>query len=121
MKIQESGEMYLETILVLSREKANVRAIDIALHKGYSKPSVSRAMKLLKDANYIEINEEGHIKLTPEGRKIAETIYERHVTLTNYFVQLGVPKEIASEDACKIEHVISETTFESLKKQMTNE
>ena len=116
MKMQESGEMYLETILVLSREKATVRAIDVAVHEGYSKPSVSRAVKLLREAGYILVDGAGAITLTEEGRKIAESIYERHVTLTDFFRAIGVPEKIAEEDACKIEHVISDTTFTALKK-----
>jgi len=118
MKIQESGEMYLETILVLSQEKKNVRAIDIAIYNGYSKPSVSRAMKLLKEAGYILINEEGFITLTEEGRNIAETIYERHVILSDLFEKLGVSHQTAVDDACKIEHDISAETFEAIKRHL---
>ena len=118
MKIQESGEMYLETILVLSKEKNNVRAIDIAIHNGYSKPSVSRAMKLLKEAEYIQITSDGYITLTEEGKKLAETIYERHVILSDFFERLGVSHQTAVDDACKIEHDISAETFDALKRHI---
>ncbi len=115
MKIQESGEMYLESIFLLIQTKANVRAIDVAAFTGYSKPSVSRAMGLLKNANLISVSVDGFITLTPEGQMIAEQMYERHTILTNFFVKLGVPENVAAQDACKIEHVISETSFRALK------
>lgn len=119
MHIQESGEMYLETILLLSRESAHVRAIDVSEHMGYSKPSVSRAMSLLKNGGYIVIERDGSIVLTDTGREIAEKIYERHTLLTKYLISLGVDEETASEDACKIEHNISDTSFEAIKRHAT--
>ena len=118
MKIQESGEMYLETILVLRNKIGIVRSIDIANHTGYSKPSVSRAMGILKDGGFIEVDKEGNIVLTSSGEDVANRIYERHILLTEFFVKLGVNREVASEDACKIEHDISEETFEKMKEYM---
>lgn len=115
MPLQESGEMYLETIFVLSKEISNVRSIDICEYMGYSKPSVSRAVGLLKNGGYILVDKDGHITLTPEGLEIAENIYDRHNILTDILTYLGVDKQIASEDACRIEHVISNETFEALK------
>lgn len=116
MSIQESGEMYLETILVLSKEKNTVRSIDIVNHMGFSKPSVSRAMSKLREEKLILTDKDGYIALTGKGREIAEKIYERHVLLTEFIMKLGVDEETASNDACRIEHVISETTFEAMKK-----
>ncbi|MBQ9796897.1 MAG: metal-dependent transcriptional regulator [Clostridia bacterium] len=116
MLIQESGEMYLETILVLSRTSGHVRAIDVGEHMGYSKPSVSRAMGLLKQGEYIVIAKDGSITLTDTGREIAEKIYERHTLLTKVLTSLGVDAETAAEDACKIEHSISDASFEAIKK-----
>ena len=116
MKIKESGEMYLESIFLLSKKKPHIRSVDVSTFTGYSKPSVSRAMGLLKNANLISISEEGYISLSTEGEKIANTMYERHTLLTELFVRLGVSEDIASEDACKIEHVISDDSFEALKK-----
>jgi len=116
MSIQESGEMYLETILVLSRTSGHVRAIDVGEHMGYSKPSVSRAMGLLKQGEYIVIAKDGSITLTDTGREIAEKIYERHTLLTKVLTSLGVDAETAAEDACKIEHSISDASFEAIKK-----
>ena len=118
MTIHESGEMYLESILVLSRTIANVRAIDIVNHTGYSKPSISRALGLLKRDNMITVDDNGYIKLTDSGKSHATKIYERHRILTTYFVQLGVSESVASSDACKIEHVISDETFEKIKAQI---
>lgn len=115
MPLQESGEMYLETIFILSKEISNVRSIDICEYMGYSKPSVSRAVGLLKNGGYILVDKDGYITLTPEGLEIAENIYERHNILTDILTYLGVDKQIASEDACRIEHVISNETFEALK------
>ena len=119
MHIQESGEMYLETILLLSRKSNHVRAIDVGEHMGYSKPSVSRAMSLLKGGNFITVERDGSILLTDTGREIAEKIYERHTLLTKYLVSLGVDEKIASEDACKIEHNISDESFEAIKRHAT--
>ena len=116
MALQESGEMYLETIYILLQENPSVRAIDVGEYMGFSKPSVSRAMGLLKDSGYLTTDGGGYISLTESGRHIAEKIYERHTLLAEMFVSLGVDKKTASEDACKIEHVISDTTFSALKK-----
>lgn len=119
MKIQESGEMYLESIYLLKKEKPYVRAIDVAAFTGYSKPSVSRAMALLKNADLISVSSEGYITLSAEGESIAAKMYERHIFLTRFFIKLGVPESIASEDACKIEHAISETSFRAWKDSMS--
>ena len=118
MALQESGEMYLESILILSRSKGAVRSIDISQHLGYSKPSVSRAVGLLKAGEYITIDDDGHIFLTDSGRAIAEKILSRHALLTELLVRLGVDREIASADACKMEHIISDETFEAIKNHM---
>ena len=116
MNLQESGEMYLETIYVLSREKDNVRSIDVSEYMGYSKPSVSRAVGLLKNAGYITVDKSGYITLTEIGMERAEKTYERHSILKNLFVKMGVSESVADEDACKIEHVISDEVFEAIKK-----
>ena len=117
MKIQESGEMYLEAILVLKTGgMPQVRAIDVANHTGYSKPSVSRALGILKANDYITVDEDGFINFTDKGEEHAKAIYERHNVLTAVFEKLGVDPKIAEEDACKIEHVISDDTFEAVKK-----
>lgn len=116
MAIQESGEMYLETILVLSRKLNRVRAIDVGEELGYSKPSVSRAMSILKNDGYITVNEDGGILLTKSGKEIAEKIYERHIVLSSLLTSIGVPEEIAIEDACRMEHVISDESFDIIKK-----
>ena len=115
MEIQESGEMYLETILILSKTLSKVRAIDICEHMGYSKPSISRAMGLLKKGNLITVDEGGFINLTESGKAVAEKIYERHNILTLFFKQLGVNEDIALKDACKVEHIISNESFEAIK------
>jgi Mn-dependent DtxR family transcriptional regulator len=115
MHIQESGEMYLETIHVLSKKSGSVRAIDIGEYMGYSKPSVSRAMGILKTAGYINVDKNGYITLTDTGLDIANKMYERHMLLTDLLVHLGVDSEIAAEDACRIEHHISEESFEAIK------
>ena len=117
MKIQESGEMYLEAILVLRKDNPQVRAIDIANYTGYSKPSVSRALGILKKGEFITVDESGFISFTAMGEAHALAIKERHDVLTKVFVALGVNEETAAEDACKIEHVISDETFEAIKKQ----
>ena len=114
--MQESGEMYLETILVLSKKGAPVRSLDVANQLGFSKPSVSRAMGLLKKGEFIKIDGQGYITLTPEGSKIAKKIYERHVVISELLMELGVDMKTAEEDACRIEHVISDKTFKALKK-----
>ena len=116
MRIQESGEMYLETILRLSQTSGHVRAIDVGEEMGYSKPSVSRAMSILKQGGYIVIEADGSSVLTDAGREIAEKIYERHTLITNFLISIGVDKETATEDACKMEHSISDTSFEAIKK-----
>ncbi|MCI6771711.1 MAG: metal-dependent transcriptional regulator [Oscillospiraceae bacterium] len=116
MHLQESGEMYLETILILSKSSQSVRSIDVGEYMGYSKPSVSRAVGLLKNAGYITVEKDGSLILTESGRKTAENIYEKHTTLTTLLKNLGVDEKIASEDACKIEHVISDVSFEAIKK-----
>ncbi len=118
MHLQESGEMYLETILILSKEKPSVRAIDIGEYMHFSKPSVSRAVGLLKNGGLITVDTDGHICLTGTGRKIAEKIYTRHTVLTEVLTALGVPSEIAAADACKIEHDISDETFTALCRHM---
>ena len=120
MQLQESGQMYLETILVLSRTLPAVRAIDIVEHMGYSKPSVSRAMGLLKNGGFITVDEDGHISLTDEGCEVATKIYERHTILTRALVLLGVDPDTASEDACKMEHAISDTSVNAIKKYLEN-
>ena len=116
MDIQESGEMYLETLLILSKQKNTVRAIDIADYMNFSKASVSRALGKLKDGRFILVDNDGYIAFTEKGRAVAESIYERHTLLTQYFINIGVDEETASADACKIEHVISEETFTAIKK-----
>lgn len=116
MKSNESAENYLETILVLSKRKPDVHSIEIANELNFSKPSVSVAMKNLRQKGLIIMDDENHISLTEEGLKIAETIYERHELLTKWLVNLGVPEKIASEDACRIEHDISPESFEAIKK-----
>ena len=116
MRIQESGEMYLETILRLSQTSGHVRAIDVGEEMGYSKPSVSRAMSILKQGGYIVIEADGSIVLTDTGREIAEKIYARHTLITNFLISIGVDKETATEDACKMEHGISDASFEAIQK-----
>ena len=118
MHLQESGEMYLETIYILSRENKNVRAVDVSEHMGYSKPSVSRAVGILKKAGYLTTDKNGYLILTDIGIEAAEKTYERHNTLKKLFMGLGVSEETASEDACKVEHVISDETFEAIKKHI---
>ncbi len=116
MALQESGEMYLETIYVLSRQSGAVRAIDVGEYMGYSKPSVSRALGVLKDEGMVTRDEDGFLKLTKAGEKRAKSIYERHTLLTKLFIGLGVDEKTASEDACRIEHYISDKTFNAIKK-----
>ena len=115
MALQESGEMYLETILILSRKNGFVRSIDISEYMGYSKPSVSRAVGLLKQDNFITVEKEGHILLTEKGLVLAEKILKRHNILTDMLVRIGVSPETASKDACRVEHVISDETFQAIK------
>ena len=118
MHLQESGEMYLESIYVLSQRSSYVRSIDISEYMGYSKPSVSRAVNLLKNGGYIVMDEENYITLTESGREVAEKIYSRHTVLTKMLVALGVPQEVAAEDACRMEHTISDTSFEAIKRHL---
>ena len=117
MSLQESGEMYLESILVLS-ERGAVRSIDICEYMNYSKPSVSRAVGILKNDGYITVDKSGYIELTESGYEVAKKIYDRHKLITDFLKMLGVDKETASEDACKIEHHLSDTSFEAIKKHM---
>ena len=116
MKIHESAENYLETILILHRRKGSVRSIDIVNELEFSKPSVSVAMKNLRENGYIQVDANGFISLTESGLKIAEMIYERHTLFTDWLVSLGVSPETAAEDACRIEHVISPETFDAIKR-----
>ena len=116
MHLQESGEMYLETILVLSKQLANVRSIDVCEHMGFSKPSVSRAISLLRSGGYVNMDRDGYLTLTDEGTRVAQKIYDRHNLLTRLFVSLGVSEDTASSDACKIEHHVSDETFEAIKR-----
>lgn len=118
MALQESGEMYLETILILSREKGQVRSVDISEYMGYSKPSVSRAVGLLKNDGFITVEKDGFIHLTEKGLTLAEKILDRHTILTKMLIRLGVDQQIASNDACRIEHVISDETFQAIQNHM---
>lgn len=117
--LQESGQMYLESIYVLSKSNSGVHAVDVCEHMGYSKPSVSRAMSILKKDGYITVDGDGHIHLTERGLLVAESIYERHTLLTEMLTKLGVDPDIASVDACKIEHVLSDASFEAIKKHFS--
>ena len=118
MAMQESGEMYLETIYVLSQKSSSVRSIDVAEHMGFSKPSVSRAVGLLKQDGLLWMDEYGYLKLTEEGTRKASQIYERHTVLSRLLMDLGVDEETASEDACRIEHYISDKSFDAIKAHM---
>ena len=118
MQLQESGQMYLETIYVLSKTISGVHSIDISEHMGYSKPSVSRAVNLLKAGGYIVIDEENHITLTDTGLEIAEKIYNRHIVLSKMLMALGVDEKTASEDACRMEHTISDESFEAIRRHV---
>lgn len=118
MRVYESAEDYLEAILVIGRRRGTVRSIDIANELHFSKPSVSVAMKNLRNAGHILVDEDGYITLTESGRQIAETIYERHTLLSDWFIQLGVSEKTAKEDACRIEHVISAESFSAVKKHV---
>jgi Mn-dependent DtxR family transcriptional regulator len=119
LKIQESAENYLETIYMLSLKHPCVRSIDIANELSFSKPSVSVAMKNLRENGYITMNEQGHIALTPSGQAIADTMYERHTMLSSWLVYLGVDPQTAAEDACRIEHVLSKKSFDAIKDHIT--
>ena len=116
MRLQESGEMYLETIYILAQSNPVVRSIDIVEHMGYSKPSVSRAVGLLKNGGFITVNELGHIHLTKDGLAVAQRMYERHTLLREFLVRLGVDDAVADDDACKIEHLISDQSFDAIKR-----
>ncbi len=118
MAVKESGEMYLETIYINKKKMSGVRAIDVGAYMGFSKPSVSRAMGLLKEEGLITIDPSGNIELTEKGAKSAKNIYERHTTLTAVLISLGVDEKTASDDACRIEHYISEKTFRAIKKHL---
>ena len=120
MKIQESAENYLETILIIGTRQGYVRSIDIANELGFSKPSVSVAMKNLRLNGYIIVDANGHITLSDTGREVAETIYERHTLLTSWLVSLGVDEKIAAEDACRMEHVIRAPSFDAIRKHVQN-
>lgn len=118
MSLQESGEMYLESIYVLTRDNPHVRSIDLSEYMGYSKPSISRAVGLLKNGGYINIDSDGYITLTESGLFVALKIYERHTVLTKFFLALGVDEATAKADACKIEHAISDKSFEAIKNKI---
>ena len=120
MSLYESGQMYLETIYVLSKSQNLVRAIDVSEHMGYSKPSVSRAVSTLKKDGYLIVNEEGGLQLTDKGLEVAQTMYERHTVLTKLLMLLGVDEETATEDACRMEHVISNETLQKWSDYMNN-
>ena len=115
MRLQESGEMYLETILILSRTKNYVRSIDVCEYMGYSKPSISRAVSLLRNDGYVNMDDRGFLSLTEKGLSVAEKIYDRHQILTRALTNMGVDKKIAEDDACRIEHVISDESFKAIK------
>mgnify|MGYP005860143921 FL=1 len=115
MTVRESGEMYLEAILVLAKKSGYVRSIDVSEYLGYSKPSVSRAMGILREGGYILMEKDGAITLTDSGKKLAETIYERHTVLSDLLIRLGVDEKTATDDACRIEHVISDESFQAIK------
>ena len=121
MKIQESAENYLEAILILKQNKGSVRSIDIAHYLNFSKPSVSIAMKNLRESEHIRVTKEGYIYLTDSGREIAEMIYERHQILSSWLIQLGVNKQTAEEDACRIEHDISKESFNAIKQAISEQ
>lgn len=118
MRLLESGEMYLETIYVLSKKGGSVRSVDVGEYMGYSKPSVSRAVSILKKGGYITADKDGSLLLTQQGRALAEKIYERHDLLTEFLIKLGVDRETAAEDACKMEHDISDATLEAIRRHL---
>lgn len=121
MKIQESAENYLEAILILKQNKGSVRSIDIAHYLNFSKPSVSIAMKNLRNSELITVDSDGFISLTDAGHEIAETIFERHTVLSNMLINLGVPADIAAKDACRMEHVISPESFRAIKDHLNSQ
>ena len=118
MQLKESGEMYLETIYMLQKELGAVRSIDVCERMGYSKPSISRAMTLLRQGGYVEMDQKGFLLLTPQGREVAERMAERHALISDFLISIGVSEECAIDDACKIEHVISDEAFSAIKKAM---
>ena len=118
MRLQESGEMYLESIYMLSRKLSHVRSVDISEYMGYSKPSVSRAVNLLKNGGFIRMDAENYITLTEEGLALAEKIYSRHTVLTEMLIRLGVSEATAAEDACRMEHTISDESFEAIRRHV---
>ena len=120
MALHESGQMYLEAIYVLSQNNNKVRSIDVGAYLKYTKPSVSRAIGILKNGNYILVDSEGYITLTADGESIAKQLYERHTILTNMLISLGIDEDTAAEDACRIEHVISDKSFTAVKKHYLN-
>ncbi len=118
MQLQESGEMYLETIYILTENNPHVRSIDVCDYMGFSKPSVSRAIGLLKSGGYVTVDADGYLTLTDSGRKVAEKMYERHNLVTEFLMSLGVSEKTATDDACKIEHQLSDESFEALKRHI---
>ncbi len=118
MQLQESGEMYLETIYILTENNPHVRSIDVCDYMGFSKPSVSRAIGLLKSGGYVTVDADGYLTLTDSGREIAEKMYERHKLVTEFLMSLGVSEKVATDDACKIEHHLSDESFEALKRHI---
>jgi len=118
MKIHASGEDYLEAVLVLQQEKGMVRSVDLARHMGFSKPSISHAVGVLRDGGFLTVDKDGFLHLTDIGREVAEKIYERHLFFTEQLIAAGVDRETAEQDACRIEHAISETSFEKLKEKV---
>ena len=119
MHLQESGEMYLETIFILTERNPHVRSIDVCEHMGFSKPSVSRAIGLLKSGGYVTVDADGYLSLTDVGREVALKMYDRHRLLTDFLMKLGVSEEVATNDACKIEHHLSDESFEALKRYVS--
>ena len=120
MALHESGQMYMEAIYVLLQNNEKIRSIDVGAYLGYTKPSVSRAVGLLKKSEHILVDSDGYITMTPKGKEFAEQLYERHTVLTNMLIALGVDEETATEDACRIEHVISDKSFAAVKKHYLN-
>lgn len=120
MALHESGQMYLESIYVLSQKSEKIRAIDVGAYLGYSKPSVSRAIGILKRGEYVSVDVNGYILLTSKGEKVASELYERHTVLSNMLMALGIDEATATEDACRIEHVISDKSFDAIKKHYLN-
>ena len=120
MKLLESGQMYLETIYVLSKKMPTVHSIDVSEHMGHSKPSVSRAIGLLRSGGYVDMAEDGSLVLTPSGLEVAQQIYDRHTVLTDFLIKLGVDRETAAEDACKMEHDISDESLNAIRRFVEN-